>query len=259
MMAKETVKENGALGQHTLLREAARNAKTDKNEKNEGLIVPVTSLISEMNTVGLRLDKDRLYRGEAPSAGAAIVSNTSAIGNVLKFIDEKDERSLSRFDNNKENLLGWLSPLNGQLLVDLGAGISADGYRFAKIVGARGYIGIEGETGLACMLMEKVKQDISSPVNEEERHIPASIISEDMLHALRRFPPRSVSVLASAIDDFLMWDDPTYLKKVGNETSRILHPKGTFVTFASDIIPIELTLERSRMIPALSKHSLFLK
>ncbi|MGA3021124.1 MAG: hypothetical protein ABSD68_04215, partial [Candidatus Micrarchaeales archaeon] len=239
-MAKENVKEYGAFSQYMLLREATKDIKRDKKEENEESIVSITSLVPEMNSDGLNLDVSKIHRGKVPSAGSPWLvrpdrNSDSSIQIVLRFIDEKSNTSLTEFGNNRGYMLRWLSPLKDQLLVDLGAGVSADGYRFAMIAGARGYIGIEAF--FADRLMARVKQEIFTAGTEGQRCIPASIISEDMLHALQRFPPHSVSVLASAIDNFLMWDDPAYLKKVGNEASRILHPKGTFITFASDITP----------------------
>jgi hypothetical protein len=261
-MTKETVKEYGASSQDTLLKETARDVNAHKNEKKEGLIVPITSLIPKMNTNKLNLDENRIHTGKAPSVGSPWTTrpdhdSDSAIQIVLRFVDEKNKHSLAEFDNNKEYMLRWLSPLNDQLLVDLGAGKSADGYRLARIAGARGYIGIEAF--FEDELMARVEQEIFSAGNEEKRRIPASIISEDMLHALQRFPPHSVSVLASAIDVLVMHQSPTYLEKVGDEIVRILHPKGIFIKFESDISPSGLVGEINSRIRLLSKHSLLLQ
>ena len=208
--------------------------------RQDVFIVPVTTLIRGFDATALDMNEDGVHIGQRPSAGYPIYHKigdkpTSTI-NIL---------NLTRFmiGNSLETRTEWFKDLDGQVIVDLGAGVTADGYRFAQMTNTAGYIAIEGY--FPGMLLRSIKEQGS---HEDRASIPAAIIGEDMLNALRRFPSDAVSVLASSIDGFLFGCDGGYLDKVENEISRILHPKGVFLSLDSDLSPTKNFVEEGRGI-----------
>lgn len=125
---------------------------------------------------------------------------------------------------------GQLGKLREQVLVDLGAGAHADGFRIAQAAEARAYIGVEPH--FARGLYERL-QDV---VPNADLGVLASISNDHMLAFLKRLPPDSVSVLIAGIDDFVVRDQ-SYLKQVGREIARVLHPDGAYISDRNFIRP----------------------
>lgn len=165
----------------------------------------------------------------------------------------------------------------GNILVDLGAGRQLDSYIIAGIVGAKAYVAVEaahskelyeklndidalkGDAGLREIIENTSKfiaknGNASRPIarilkEKMQRYldfgaidIPVVLIAEDMLAALERIPPHSVSVLASGIDRCIHPQDE-YVLEVEKEIARVLHPEGAFIGNFSIFQPKDLRKE----------------
>jgi hypothetical protein len=117
--------------------------------------------------------------------------------------------------------------LNGQVLLDLGAGTTPNGYLLTSEFGIIGYVGVEANH--ADILVRHMPSDGTATV-------PSEIVSEDMLHFLRRVPENSVSVMAAGIDCIIV-PDVQLMSDIEKEIKRVLHPEGCFVGCYSDIVP----------------------
>jgi len=118
--------------------------------------------------------------------------------------------------------------IKDQIIVDLGAGSTKDGYLLSEELGARAYIGVDE------YYSESLKRDLEN--SKEDKKIPFSVVSKDMLTFLRGLPDNSVSILMSGINASLLSNE-RYRKEVLAEIERVLDPEGAFLSFASDINP----------------------
>lgn len=171
-----------------------------------------------------------------------------------------------------EALKGW----EGQTLVDLGCGRELDGYIIAKLAGATTYIAVDpfnmskfyqrltdpkeskGDMefneriqkiresiqiqGYDNKLVKKIVANIDSHLNG--KHLPVSLIAEDMVTALRRLPDNSTSILAAGLDKCIIWRDE-YAELAEEEISRVLHPQGAYLAMCSRFVPKKLYLDSS--------------
>lgn len=127
-----------------------------------------------------------------------------------------------------------------QIVVDLGAGRNRNGYIIAALNDAKGYVGVEpgnsNFNNLAYALLFRDHEG-DSLVDELNRYnkpfIPLSLANTDALSVLRGIPPASVSVFTSGIDEFILGDEPEYVRAVGSEIERVLHPNGAFINYDS--------------------------
>src|SRR3989344_7204476 len=150
--------------------------------------------------------------------------------------------------------------LKNQIVLDLGAGRSSDVYVLSKVVGAKAYIAVEPyntpdlvkslvhgqtpdkggftrelESALRVLgsryksndLIERLKVAITTELEGKLADIPVSIIAEDMLKALKRFPEESTSIIASGIDKFIV-DRKEYSTQVEAEIVRVLARDGVY-------------------------------
>ena len=199
--------------------------KTDK-ERLEWKVVPVGTILPGIDIRGMATIED-IRRGD--------YCKKIPVGDIDKWDEGArplvDAVSLNQAD---ERIMDFFSPLQGQVLVDLGCSDNNGGYHFARYVGARGYIGIE--PGSAKSAIERLEASINRDREFYEGRkpcIPAGIIAEDMLTALRRFPSGSTSVLASAIDWLVLQNNDDYIHEVEREVRRVLSPKGAFINHGS--------------------------
>ena len=163
-----------------------------------------------------------------------------------------------------------------QIVVDLGAGESLDGCLLSQIAGARAYVGVEpynvfelyremqDDAGLIKnqRLVEELRKlnhflpksdyqdkrtvarlvvNINKYVKDGKAEIPATLVPEDMLTAMRRLPDSSVSLLACGIDRCIMFDD-NYARLVEQQIERVLHPEGAFIEIHSRFYPRNIKL-----------------
>lgn len=180
--------------------------------------------------------KDGVYAGHKASEG--IPMQLDADRKPFVYV-----RELVDWLEGDQGLRDWLSPLNGQVLVDIGAGGTAYGLRFAQMVGASAYVAIEGHYPSA------LRQSIyESMADEGQGRIPAVVIGEDMISALGRFPHDSVSVMASRIEPLCFRNGGSYkdmeraedyVRAVEQQIRRILHPEGIFLSYRSQVYPTE--------------------
>jgi hypothetical protein len=164
--------------------------------------------------------------------------------------------------------------LEGQIIVDLGAGNTNFGYSLSLLLGVSKYIAVEKFEDTAKKLNEELKkfnikdgkislenlsvydsrknmveQDMF-PINEL---IPVSIVQDKILHFLKRLPDNSVSVLTSGINYGLI-DNTEYRDAIALEIERVLDPKGLYISKSSDIKTNSLFL-----IPDLSNDQFSIK
>jgi hypothetical protein len=137
-----------------------------------------------------------------------------------------------------EAFLKFLGDLKNQILVDIGAGDTPNGYYIATQADARAYIAVESYNFKE---LERVFREATKDISEEARKgghllIPLAIEREDMLEYLKRLPDHSVSILASGIDEFIIQDNE-YLYELEVEIARVLHKEGAFINHASVFNP----------------------
>ena len=112
-----------------------------------------------------------------------------------------------------------LKVLQGEVVVDIGAGTNHFGYELACAHGARMYVGVEGFEHNFRMLTAAHQE--RSPTSS----IPRFLILEDMCSFLKRLPDRSVSIIASGIDEFVIFDR-SYAADTGAQFARVLSENG---------------------------------
>jgi len=155
----------------------------------------------------------------------------------------------------------------GQIVVDLGCGLSLSNYQLARIFEATAYVGVDKYN--ARDLFDKFQNQIVHEQNQALRdvefnlsarlgkldgdenakrlgrnleaflegnlpNIPATIVAEDMLDFLKRLPDGSVSILTGRIDKCLITDsDDDYAHEIESEIARAIHPNGSHVSYYS--------------------------
>jgi hypothetical protein len=210
-------------------------------------------IVPGIDAGGLVLRDNGMLAGHQATEGYFILSapdlhSDSSISFVMRFMDCGNVLSRANWEEGGDTVGGWLGTLKGQVMVDIGAGASCDGYRFARMLDAKAYIGIEAHC--ADILVSNINRHVES---EKGNQMPFVIISEDMCQALGRFPSGSVSVLASAIDSFL-YRNGKYLEKVAEEVSRVTGNGGKFIAYLSDIVPPGMQESTSRIMHSLKKY-----
>lgn len=111
-----------------------------------------------------------------------------------------------------------------QILVDLGAGNTSNGFKLATIFNAKGYIGVETSHS----------KELAKAIEAESPTIPYEVVNEDMVHFLRRLPHESVSVLASGID-YSIIQEGGRMREIGTRIEEVLHMQGCFVNSFTQI------------------------
>ena len=125
------------------------------------------------------------------------------------------------------------SALEGQRVVELGAGIRAYGYALAASSGARNYLAVE--PFYADVLSKSIGEMIRAQ-NELLPRIPFKVLPHDMLEHLQREGDDLISIVACGIENCILPDE-RYKRKVEAEIIRTLHPEGVFISSHSDIDP----------------------
>lgn len=177
-----------------------------------------------------------------------------------------------KFLYNTDYLVEAAKFWEGQTIVDLGCGRQLDGYITAKIAGASAYVGVDpynlsrlykrltnqeerkGDKELNEKIL-KVKEVIQTIRNYDEKivakiinnidlhlngkHLPVTLIAEDMISALRRLPNDSVSIMTAGLDKCIIWENQ-YAELAEEEISRVLHPRGAYLSICSRLVPKQL-------------------
>ena len=169
---------------------------------------------------------------------------------------------------------GVREKLNGQVVVDLGAGSTNMGYCTSLLLGAAKYVGVEKYTDIAKNLTGELSK-ISFKNNEIpldkptlydgrkilreqklvviDKLIPAAVVQDKILHFLKRLPDQSVSILTSGIN-YALIDNTEYRDAIAREIERVLSPTGAYISRSSDINTKNLEL-----IPNLSNDEVEIK
>jgi len=228
------------------------------------MIVELSEIVKEANTVGL-FGLEQISKGHSPKllCGPDSTNPHLFAWSLIAYTDY---------------LIEATKYFNGQIIVDLGAGKSVDGYILSKICGAKAYIAVEhahiqeifsrlndpkkifGDAELNDKIKKKMKSirttstydkklvrriicamenHLSSTTGGNINQIPITLCGEDMLTSIRRFPSRSVSVLACGIDrDIINIDN--YATLVEEEIARVLTNKGAYLGMCSRFKPKNL-------------------
>jgi hypothetical protein len=211
-----------------------------------------------------------------------------ALPETIPLLHDPDSLELADISDNPKrlawNILCYTDYLmeagkyfRNQIVADLGAGQTLDGYVLCQIAGARAYIGIEPwnilelyknmcKSELAhdkkiAELTRKSREYLSTRnysdretmrmlqdnmdiyLADFKKRIPAALIPEDVLKGLKRLPTSSVSVLAAGIDRVIVSDDE-YASAVEEQIERVLHPDGAFISIFSRFNPIRLRKDK---------------
>lgn len=156
---------------------------------------------------------------------------------------------LSDFDRNPAYLEKVKPYFEGKIVVDIGAGRSANGYKIAKQLGCKAYIAVEPY--YAKSLMRKFS-------NVKDKDMPLAVTSDDALTFLKNIPDNSVSIMTFGTDG-LMLRDAEYNHKLGKEIARCLSKDGAFLSSESVLVPItedgEQEIERDIVGRGMIYHS----
>ena len=125
------------------------------------------------------------------------------------------------------------SALEGQRVVELGAGMMAYGYALAASSAARNYLAVE--PFYADVLSKSIAEMIRVR-NVLLPRIPFRVTPTDMLEHLQRKGDDLISIVACGIENCILPDE-NYKRKVEAEITRTLHPEGVFISSHSDIDP----------------------
>lgn len=192
---------------------------------------------------------------------------------ILQGADPTNPRSFVwEFLRYSDYLVHATEAFEGQVLIDLGCGRSVDGYIFAKIAGAKAYIGNDhihlpslyeklnsedrqGDKELTGFIegmkkfLQKDRQTfvynpkiLSGIIDRMDKHlagnfdIPYTLVPEDMKDFLKRIPDNSVSVFASGIDMDIISQD-MYAYEIESEITRVVSPSGAFISYKSRLDP----------------------
>jgi hypothetical protein len=201
------------------------------------------------------------------------ISNGTELVKAKVAINDNWKEFLYKIFTCSDYFVEAAKSFENQILVDLGAGRQLDGYVFAEIVGAHSYVCIEARhmksiykkitdpaelnsnrlkeliMGFADyigtikkynpLMIKKLKSGMQRYLEEGTGRIPAVLIEEDMLNALKRIPSNSVSILASGID-YCIHPEDDYAFEVEEEISRVLHTKGAYIGIFSRFEPAGL-------------------
>ena len=123
--------------------------------------------------------------------------------------------------------------LQGERVVELGAGAMAYGYALAASCGAKNYLAVEP------FYADVLQMSIAGMIEERSEtlpRIPFKVVANDMLAYLKEETDDLVSIVACGIENCILPDDG-YKRMVEAEIFRVLRPGGAFVSSHSDLDP----------------------
>jgi len=194
-----------------------------------------------------------------------------------------------QFFKGSDYLMEAARGFDGQIVADLGAGRSLDGYILCTIAGARAYIAVEpwnmrrlyqkitdteklkGDDELNELMrkmhdfigtmqysdrdrVQRIQQRIQQHLKEGSGDLPAVLIAEDMLTFLKRIPDNTVSVLTCGLDRCMIAFDE-YGIPVEEEIARVLHPEGAYLAMSSRFSPKKLKKDETTSDDRFSKFT----
>jgi len=208
-----------------------------EKEPQESILKPVEELIPGIDTSKQNIDINRL---ENSGHNFETQYSDELFNYLIKYI--------TRLRMIWVNLIKERELLKGQVVVDLGAGMSGrHAYFLSSLAGAKSYVGVEKNhfSHLKNSLDDKPEnlrkslgnivgepQNYKEMMMEEFKAIPASAVDEDILTFLKRLPDNSVSIIASGIDGYVL-PIGEYREKVKREIERVLNPNGALLAFYS--------------------------
>lgn len=217
----------------------------------ERIVVPVEKILPDINTDNL-ITLEEIRNGKEQETFKEGNADPSC---YIQFIFQHqptfekgfliDDRRGEPYKGLKAEVARFLYDLKNTILVDLGCGKNLGGYYLSRLVKAKAYIGIDAFNAPNA-LRQLDYEDAKRKLDPDVPYIPATIISEDILSALKRFPSDSVSLLAAGLDIFILGTSVNninrdsnlrYVRKVEEEIKRVLSPKGAFISWYSDLHP----------------------
>jgi len=180
----------------------------------------IESLVPGARTDGLALVRPGLYVGES-----AYPEDTRDDPQPISVT------ILKRLTDNASDMSAYLHELSGYVrgkaVVDLGAGKTANGYRLALLLGAKGYIANEGTH------FSELRDVLAAARLSNSRSLPACVVGEDMRKFMERFPDDSVAVFAFGIDGYILDNKlkipPEGVHDLAKNISRSLASEGAYI------------------------------
>lgn len=197
-------------------------AEISPNEPNQQLIKEFAIPVMEV---------EQIISGIKPRAGNINLPETHFSADYDQYIDTFFSAVINENKDTRDAFSEYAKQFKGQIVVDLGAGITNRGYTLAGFTDAKAYVGVEPSIrnferlkGILTYQTGgfKLREELGKPL------IPAAVVQQDMLSFLRRLPYRSVSILTSGIDGFIIRDGK-YIDETNLEIERVLYPGGTYI------------------------------
>ena len=224
--------EQQAFNEAEKMREAVEEGKVKSYAEAENILesyklVPVTEIIPNIDTKDIPpISKDVLtFKNRQPLTLTG--ANIEILYNILKKAESTDPTQREFLLKDIETIREVFRRFKDQIVVDLGAGVTLDGYRIVETTGAKAYIAVEPFNATP------LKDEFNSPTNlakkrlPDAKHLKIAVVREDMLTFLKRLPDNSVSILVSGIDCMIIEEE--YGELVAAEIERVLDPNGAFV------------------------------
>lgn len=172
---------------------------------------------------------------------------------LQKLTDEAKAESLKPIEQAVEKAVEKLRAIfKDQIIVDLGHGWDNSGYKFANLVGAKAYIGVDlfmdtrggGIENLTELYKAMGLTDEYIQKHQlDSNNVPWASVREDGLTFLRALPSDSVSVFMGGLCDGIIPNllTPHWRKEI----TRVTDPQGGVMSISSEITPQGMILQEN--------------
>lgn len=192
-------------------------------------VLPASNVLTGLGAqFDLSMNSDYLRRYDAiQSAGQSQnwSYRTSNGGLISMYHDTPMIGQMNIVDSAKHLFPEGANGFREQIVVDLGAGRTTDGYLVARDLGARAYVAVE--FCFAASLRMNFDKLASN-----EKTIPHAIIYDAIEEVLPALPPQSASFICSGLDETFPEFD-RLLKSISSELPEKLHPQGSCLLLSS--------------------------
>lgn len=217
------------------------NPEKLQNKEIASNVVPVVEIIQDIDTSGMPSLEN--WQRPKKEQGFGSPQCTWYAGKLWELfnIDAQVKKAFRKFED--------------QIVIDLGAGESENGYFLAEASGAKAYIAVEPYWAdrlsghFKSSNLNTLYQRPEENKSQSLKNIPIAIAPEDMLTFLKRLPDNSVSILISGVNEAILgsnvFNKNEYINNVKNEIKRVLSSDGALIAFSSYVfIPSGLTKEQ---------------
>lgn len=208
----------------------------------ESLGQDLEGLIPGINMKGLQKESGGLYVPEQlQTIETSAIESAYSRQVARQFLDVRfDLPKWTEEDLRKTRELSQF--LQGQIVVDVGAGETGLAYRIAQMGEARSYIAIEPYH------FKRLFEELSNPernmqmnetypVLQRYPRLPFAVVGEDARSFLMRVPDSSVSLFTFGMDGLVLKEMPQQdLAELGKQYERVLNPTGVSMLDADSLI-----------------------